>query len=452
MKAKLIFLFFTVFCLNAHAQNWSTAWAGGVQYYLQGNNVFSCKVTKIDTVGGKLRYYFSPLWFTNHKPGVQPWCSILNHTSKVGQYMLTSLNGDEQFINIFGDTLLIKTQAELNDEWIFYTYPNGAVVKAKVMRKDWAPVVDIQDSVKWIELNYFDSAGVFSTKEYNSLQVAISKNHGWIKRFTMNEFPFYETIKNSVDSLVGLSNPNRGFFINYSDAIYNYEVGDEWCYSRNSSTTPPKEFTFVKITGKSSNTDFTVYTYIRKTKWEDFDTLWYTFDQGQFTVNNVNNYETPFWGVQVGSLDNTWPFIKGIRGYRTGSDSCTKVEADFGGYYNYYVLGVDRYFTYSSMGGVQWDNKSITYIKKGNKIWGTPFNFGSLGMDETIGKSSFTVYPNPVKGVVLLNKKGNYAITDLTGKKLIEVKDAVSIDMTNLPMGIYFIYDATGGRAKLMKQ
>jgi len=452
MKLKLFSLLVVFLTFKVNAQNWSTAWAGGVQYYLEGNIVYSNKITKMDTVNGRLRFYFSPLWFTNHKPGVAPWCSILNHTSKVGQYMLSDGSGNEKFLNIFGDTLLIRTQAALNDEWIFYTYPNGAVVKAKVVKKDLVPVVNIQDSVKWIELNYFDSTGSFSAKDYNGLQIAISKNRGWLKRFTMNEFPFYETVKNSIDSLVGLSNPNRGFFVNYSDAIYHYEIGDEWCYSRYSSNTPPKEFTRVKIIGKITNPDFTVYTCTKKTKWEDFDTSWFSFVQDQFTVATVNNYETPFWGVQIGSIDNIWPFVRGIRTYRTGSDSCTKVEADYGGYYNYYVMGVDLYYTYSSQGGVQWNNKTITYIKKGNNVWGTPFDFGTLSSGPIMVGSTTSIYPNPVKDILHFSRTGTYEVCDITGKLLLRTIDATQLDVSSLSPGIYFITDSTGRRAKIVKE
>lgn len=452
MKLKLFSLLVVFLTFKVNAQNWSTAWAGGVQYYLEGNTVYSNKITKIDTVNGRLRFYFSPLWFTNHKPGVAPWCSILNHTSKVGQYMLIDGSGNEKFINIFGDTLLIKTQASLNDEWTFYTYANGATVKAKVIRKDKVPVVDIQDSVKWIELNFYDSTGTFSAKDYNGLQLVLSKNRGWVKRFTMNEFPFYETVKNSVDTLVGLSNPNRGFFVNYSDAIYNYEVGDEWGYSRFASTTPPKEFTSMKIIGKTPFPDYTVYTYTKKTKWQDFDTTWYSFVQDEFTIATVANYETPFWGVQIGSIDNIWPFVKGIRAYKTGSDSCTKVEADFGGYYNYYVMGVDLYYTYSSQGGVQWNDKTITYIKKGNKTWGTPFDFGSLSTGNIPSGSTAAVYPNPVKDILHFSQKGTYEVYDITGKLQLRAVSNTQLDVSSLALGIYFVTDGLGSRAKIVKQ
>lgn len=450
MKKHLIvvFLLLNIF---ANAQNWSTAWNGGVQYYLAGGSVYSFRITKTDTVNGWLRYAFSPLWFSNRKPGVSPWCGILNHTSKVGQYMLTKGDGEEHFVTVTGDTLLLRTRTELHDEWIFYTYPNGAVVKAKVIKKDLVTVVDIQDSVKWIELNYYDSTGAFSAKDYNGLQMAISKNRGWLKRFTMNEFPFYETVKNSLDSLVGLSNPNRGFFVNFSDAIYNYNIGDEWCYSRYSSSSP-KEYTCMKITGKTVYADSVVYSYQKKTKWDNFDTSWYVFEQYKMNVNIANNYETPFWGVQIGSIDNIWPFVKGIRTYRTGWDSCTKIESDYGGYYQYYVMGVDQYFTYSSMGGVQWNNKSITYIKKGNTVWGTPFDFGALSTGHFPRAGIIQLYPNPVKDKLYFTQPGVYTVYDLTGKQLLKENHTTQLSLSHLQPGIYFITDTEGRRAKIVKE
>lgn len=258
-------------------------------------------------------------------------------------------------------------------------------------------------------------------------------------------------MKNSLDSLVGLSNPNRGFFVNFSDAIYNYNIGDEWCYSRYSSSSP-KEYTCMKITGKTVYTDSVVYTYQKKTKWDDFDTSWYTFEQYKLNVIISNNYETPFWGVQIGSIDNIWPFVKEIRAYRTGSDSCVNIESSMGGYYYTFVFGVDNSYSYSSMGGVQWNNKSITYIKKGNRSWGTPFDFGTLSAQQIMNDNHLSVYPNPVKDILHFYKKDTYEIVDISGKVQLRAFDALQLDVSSLPAGIYFVKDSFGGRAKLIKE
>lgn len=74
------------------------------------------------------------------------------------------------------------------------------------------------------------------------------------------------------------------------------------------------------------------------------------------------------------------------------------------------------------------------------------------GIKEPEEKLQFRCYPNPVNGMVYFNKNDDYFITDIAGKKLIDAKGVVSIDITNLPMGIYFICNTTGGRVKIVKQ
>jgi hypothetical protein len=157
-------------------------------------------------------------------------------------------------------------------------------------------------------------------------------------------------------------------------------------------------------------------------------------------------------GVQIGSIDNIWPFVKGIRTYRTGWDSCTKIESDYGGYYQYYVMGVDQYFTYSSMGGVQWNNKSITYIKKGNTVWGTPFDFGALSTGHFPRAGIIQLYPNPVKDKLYFTQPGVYTVYDLTGKQLLKENHTTQLSLSHLQPGIYFITDTEGRRAKIVKE
>ncbi len=305
--------------------------------------------------------------------------------------------------------------------------------------------------MKWIEINYYDSTGSLAAKEYNGLQMVISKNHGWIKRFTMSEFPRFETIKITVDSLVGLTSPHRGLYINFSDAVYNYEIGDEWHFSISSTSQPNGEW-IKRVVSKELFNDTVRYGFYTWFRPKHSDTVEFNTNYQILKVDGAPS-TIPVWGVTVANFaDSLFREFWGTSSSLTGSDSCLYPSSSGPGWFSdHYIFGVDRYYSYSSMGGVQWNNKTITYIKKGNKIWGTPFNFGSLGIDATVGSSSMAVYPNPATDRIFLDKKGDYFIADIAGKKLIEAKGVVSIDITKLPMGIYFIWNTSGGRVKIVK-
>ena len=453
MKAKLIFLFFTVFCLNAHAQNWSTAWAGGVQYYLGSGELNSNQVVKMDSTNGYARVYFTKIFYKNPNSNSAAWCNLLNHTSYYGQYILQKNVGEEIFINMMGDSLFLKTDAELNDSWAFFRYENGSYIKATVNKKEYQTILGELDSVKQITLSYVDSVGNVVNKPYGGLTFAISKNHSWIKRFALYAFPFYENLSGTIDSLVGSGLPYNGICPSFNQEVFNYDIGDEWHYVVSSTSESNGSF-IKKVINKEVYSNSIKYTFFITQKARKGDSVW-SYMQDKVVINDTIPVQTPQMGIGLfTSFLNGSSFINISENsaHIDGSDSCLKITTYPGSYSKNYILGVDEYHSYSSMGGVQWNDKTITYIKKGNKIWGTPFNFGSLGIDATVGSFSMAVYPNPATDRIFLDEKGDYFITDIAGKKLIEAKGVMSINITNLPMGIYFICNAAGGRVKIVKQ
>lgn len=66
-----------------------------------------------------------------------------------------------------------------------------------------------------------------------------------------------------------------------------------------------------------------------------------------------------------------------------------------------------------------------------------------VNISETI-KSTLTISPNPTTGLVTLRSKDNpildFTLTDISGKKLLTGEQDITLDLSELPAGIYYIY------------
>jgi hypothetical protein len=83
----------------------------------------------------------------------------------------------------------------------------------------------------------------------------------------------------------------------------------------------------------------------------------------------------------------------------------------------------------------------LTYIKKGNQTWGTPFTF--VGLEEnSANDNSIQLYPNPVKDVLNINNSSqlqHVRIFTIDGKLQLESKNSTSIDVSQFQAGLYLI-------------
>ena len=50
------------------------------------------------------------------------------------------------------------------------------------------------------------------------------------------------------------------------------------------------------------------------------------------------------------------------------------------------------------------------------------------------------LYPNPTTGNLFLTEKGDIALSDLSGKLLLEEENTNQLDISALPAGIYFLH------------
>lgn len=75
---------------------------------------------------------------------------------------------------------------------------------------------------------------------------------------------------------------------------------------------------------------------------------------------------------------------------------------------------------------------------------------GSLSVIDVENGQRFLMTPNPANGAVFFNRTADVEVFDLTGKKVLSAKEALSIDVSDLMPGLYVVRHAEGFAQKLM--
>jgi len=66
--------------------------------------------------------------------------------------------------------------------------------------------------------------------------------------------------------------------------------------------------------------------------------------------------------------------------------------------------------------------------------------------------TDFMMYPNPVNGALIhFNVASDVTISDVSGKQVLNAKNATEINVSQLNNGIYFVRNAEGKVLKLIK-
>jgi secreted PhoX family phosphatase len=89
-------------------------------------------------------------------------------------------------------------------------------------------------------------------------------------------------------------------------------------------------------------------------------------------------------------------------------------------------------------------NNSLTYAISG-------FNSSSVGMlTNKMLDNEFGIYPNPTSRELNLNKTQDIAIYDISGKRIRVARDVISVDVSELNSGVYFIQNQDGKTIKFI--
>ena len=148
----------------------------------------SVRVSGADTI----YYPFHSLREYCYNPTLTPAPGTLdsNGGSWLGKKVTQKSNGDFWFDNIWNDTVIIKTQANLGDSWVLYNDASTRHYIATVSSVDTMIILGTPDSVKIISIAAFNGSSINPSDPINKFKIILSKNHGFAEVFDLYTFPY----------------------------------------------------------------------------------------------------------------------------------------------------------------------------------------------------------------------------------------------------------------------
>jgi len=441
----LVFVFMSTFGYIS-AQNYQTVFQDRAIYF---NNGSSQESARFDSVYDNPTQLFP---FTIVRQ-IDTDCFSPLEPSRLGRSVILRDNGYNEFITYTFDTIKIKTNALLNESWIFFR-DSMYEVTATVASISEESLFGVTDSVKNITLQFKDLNGVPVNHYFNSISIKLSKNYGLKQWFDFAVFPNYETTSSII--ITGLTNPNVGLTNFTWFETFDFQPGDELHIFENGNNTSYffSRKSIYKYLNSNDYSDSIVYTVDRETVIEiQFNSITYTHDTIKQKIIRNDPYDhylplEPYrnnieiWYFFLNNSETK--YISDFSHFYQFDNSCFfETNPSWGHEFNTYLKGLGGPY-YNNSHGVEYsDERSLVYYKKDGVSYGTPFNL--LGIENQLEiQQSFTLFPNPAKDQVTITYKneGSFAFEcyDLLGK-LVQTETITNsgqtINISSLNSGMY---------------
>jgi hypothetical protein len=399
--------------------------------------------------------------------------TMVKNGSWIGKAVIELPDGTFLFDNMFADTIVIKTQANINDSWILYDDDSSVHYQATLTSIDTMTILGNLDSIKRISITAYDNSQILTMDPINNAEIILSKNYGFVKTMDLYTFPYHEpgqgynTDFDHFLNCVGLQNISFNiydFHIPTFTEIYDLNVGDVFGYDAWGSLGIPS-YWIDSVISKTAGPNQTSYTFQRTKKALQTNNTWlYTNTQASETIWNTPIISLSFvpeeWGQTVNFSYNLYNgnhcFISPAYYF---SSNYIIYDGDTA-YFNtfepcgFYILYKEKFgridygecFDPSPGNSV---GETMVYSKKsGQAPCGTApsvLNVTSININ-----TSVDIYPNPVSDILtirhLLNESVHYEITNLLGQALfneVSRNPEFKINVANYSPGIYSLKLAT---------
>ena len=421
-------------------------------------------------------------------------CYAVLDASIFGKAIIKNTQNDWKIVNAEFDTLLIKSNANLNETWNCFSASNNEYIEAKCSNITYKIInANVQDSVKTISFKLKNSiSGNEIANEINNVYIEISKKNGIISMPDFAIFPFIEIHVNS--SNLNWKEPNAFSQLNLESIspinhirpelkysyYFNYEVGDIYQtlteIERGSSINGTKSFTDIYKTYTVVYKEETALSFEYTLDIEELEKNYDIYGGGVDYYSETSKFvsvpkdsfffkesffenqyleEKPTYALQKNELEKLYSFnLVYDSGYfylnEWNKCSYSKKEA-------YYIKGIGgpfKGFGSSNPDEFTRGQTNLIYYKKENQEWGLFFN--SIKQVENESKL-INIFPNPNSGKFQLEFENNslkYTITvkNILGEKFLEIatqKDFLNLDLNldlNLVKGLNFIEINQGTR------
>ena len=189
---KALLLFLLLLSHHCIAQNYQCLQSGVKHYFTNGNGYLrGIRIDSTRIFGDTIVYY--PF----HTPRGNYYSSggnvLLDSTggSWLGKKVLQLHDGTFVFDDNWGDSVIIKTQANLSDSWIFYRDTSSVYYKATVISIDTVTLSGFFDTTKDIQINAYNGTALVTSDPANGLHLILSKNQGFLQVCDLYTFPYH---------------------------------------------------------------------------------------------------------------------------------------------------------------------------------------------------------------------------------------------------------------------
>jgi hypothetical protein len=170
-----------------------------------------------------------------------------NGGSWLGKKVISLADGTFLFDNVWNDTIVIKTQANIGDSWTFYSDSSNVYYKADLISKSVRTIFGAPDSVKIILIRAFDrDTGLIPSDPVTGYQISVSKNYGFYDVFDLYFFPHRRVYSggsggdDTTDYFFQKCGPQKFQLVDFYnppvDVLYDFGVGDVFQYKVNCAT------------------------------------------------------------------------------------------------------------------------------------------------------------------------------------------------------------------------
>lgn len=480
MKLLIPFLFFTLLCTHALAQNYQCVHPGVKRYYTNsGHYLRGMRIDSVKQVGNASMLY--PFYSPRGKYGLNQTPPYLDSTggSWLGKTITILPDGTHWFANSWGDTVVVKAQATLFEKWKLYTDSSAIWYEAEVVAIDTATVLGMNDSVKVIAVTAYDNNGMINTPA-SGARIVISKYNGFAEVPDIYMFPYHEKGKTTYAQeydyfldrygqyMNGVSNFKPVQFVNATrKEIYDFEVGDvflteathmalieyhldsviskmangngvTYVYSRRSMkrnrALPPPASDWVyssSLHTGSANDAYIMSTDLMPEEWGNPMSYYY----------NPNDMELCSRGRSYSVIDN---FINYNIGVINTFEPCGKGSTQKTGF------GMTNYFECFNPPVDVFQEQLIAVVKNGKEC-GANIK-ATLGVQDISFDYKTRIFPNPVSNELTIElPQGNDVYTvyirDVAGREVAAmsaVAGANKVDVSAMPDGLYLLYITNG--------
>lgn len=465
MNQTLLILLFVFYGLTGKAQNYRCVQPNVPHYFI--NNCGYLKGVRVDSVkvlGNDSIYYLFHVARGMDIAGP----TDTNGAHWLGKNVQMQPDGTHLFFNHWNDTVIINTQAQLNDSWLIYTDTTKIYYTATVTAIDTMTVLGVLDSVKIISIKAFGPSGIIASDLLNGRQIILSKNNGIVKTVELYLFPLRDVTQSKYGfdyyfseytSQCGGVDTNViqfslfDFLPPRETEIYDFAKGDIFLSSDSWFSLPPTWY-LKKIVDKIVTASEVKYVV---NGWHQENTTGapngHTTNWFIDTIRARNIFIFP----TVAKMPEEW-FLQGLYFYDK-SDTSFCVNGKYtiraghllkSGELNFFEacpgegqfkLGLGEIFDRSCLGPPNFRIQELgSYYKNGYSCHGYP----SLSAENIIMNEKLLVYPNPADEYISIAASEGCVISifNSTGQSITSLALGSSMQKINVsgyPAGIYFI-------------